>query len=323
MNSSESTEVPNPWKDFFHVYIELAEAVLSETTHSSSSKEVEDFKIFLTKLKEGDVQDRWHRDIVHTVIAQFKGKSKAIIFQEPSYFDDELCLFPEVEGFDVAKLWKEHPLYRQGLWGWIEQIFIIGNVCLHPNRKDKFLQTVRQLRASKPGAPIDQGEEEEENLDEVIGGIAGMFGVDEQNPMYGMMTKLAGRMKTTMESTDNPMALLQQMMSGDMSVLGNLQEEFQSEIQQKIESGEMTEDELQKQRDGMVQNFGGMEGLMQMAGQLGLNTGAAQPQPPPKATQPKKRDVPKPSTKKNHPKTHPTTNSSSMAKAPKRQTEPK
>lgn len=270
----------NPWKDFFGVYIELAEALRGETARDPTSPPeiIKDFDVFIVRLKEGDTEDAWHRDIVHKVIDQFRGKSKSIIFQDPSYFDETLYLFPGVEGIDISKLWHEHPVYRQGLWAWIEQLFIIGNVCLHPNRKDKFLQTVKQLRASKPGA-IPIVEEEEENLDEVIEGIAGMFGVDQSNPMYGMMSKLAGRMKTTMETTDNPMALLQQMMSGDMSVLGNMQEEFQTEIEQKIASGEMTEEQLQAQRDGMVQNFGGMDGLMQMAGQLGLNTGAMQPQP--------------------------------------------
>lgn len=315
--SSDTQQAVNPWNDFFVVYIELAEALRDETARDPTSTEIiRDFDLFIVQLKGGDAQDTWHRDIVHKVIQQFRGKSKAIIFQEPSYFDETLFLFPGVEGIDISKLWHEHPVYRQGLWAWIEQLFIIGNVCLHPNRKDKFLQTVKQLRASKPGATPIEEEEEEENLDEVIEGIAGMFGVEQNNPMFGMMSKLAGRMKTTMESTDNPMALLQQMMSGDMSVLGNMQEEFQTEIEQKIASGEMTEEQLQAQRDGMVQNFGGMDGLMQMAGQLGLNTGAMQPQPI-QAAQPIKRANPKPPSKSGVKR--PTTKKAAATKVPKTQ----
>ena len=284
MDTSATPQAPNPWKDFFIVYQELAKALRDELARDSSTGVAETlrtFDTFIEKLNTGDSHDDWHRELVHEVIARFRGKSKAIIFQEASYFDEPLLLFPGIDGVDIAKLWQEHPVYRQGLWAWIEQLFIIGNVCLHPNRKDKFLQTVKQLRASKPGAQPVAAEEPEENMDEVIQGIAGMFGVQQDNPMFGMMTKLAGRMKNTMETTDNPMALLQQMMSGDMSSLGDLQQEFQTEIEQKIQSGEMSAEELQRQRDGMLQNFGGMQGLMQMAGQLGLNPpGAGGPQAP-------------------------------------------
>lgn len=268
-----STET-NPWSDFFNVYVELALALRGELPQDSPT--LTQLDAFLNKVKQGTSEDQEHKAIVHEVIARFRGKSKAILLQEPEYFNESLLLFPGIDSLDIAQLWIKHPLYRNGLWAWIEQIYIIGNVCLHPNRKDKFLQIVRQIKASKPGSTISAEapeSDEPENIGEVVDGIANMMGVGDNPVMKEMFGEVAQHMQSIMTSNANPMELIQAMLNGDTSMLGGLEQRMQAKMAQKIQSGELTEADLARQREGMLQNFGGMNGIMQMASGLGLNVG--------------------------------------------------
>lgn len=267
---------PDPWADFFGVYLDLGYALHQEFARAGdgegTSEAATQLEAFLQQIRSGDPHSEWHRNIVHEVIKRFRGKSKEILWQDPSYFDEPLLLFPGVDGIDIAKLWQEHQLYRNALWQWVEQLFVIGNVCLHPNRKDKFLQIVKQLKEMKSGEPasMQPEQEEEEDLDGVVQGMAQMFGMGDNPAMMEIMTDLTKHMHTTMTQSANPMELLQSMISGDMSALGDLDQRIQSKIATKLESGELTEEDFERQSQGMMQNFGGMEGLMQMAGGLGL-----------------------------------------------------
>jgi hypothetical protein len=263
-----------PWEDFFKVYVELAQAIRGELTDANRCQQMDNF---IAKLQGGTSQDEWHKHIVHEVIARFRGKSKDILHQNYEYFNEPLLLFPEIDTVDIAELWRSHPMYRNGIWAWIEQIYIIGNVCLHPNRKDKFLQIVRQIKATKPGstiAPIAAANEEEpEDVQEVVKGIANMMGIDGNSAMMEMMGEVAQHMQKTMTSSSNPMELIQAMMNGDTTPLGDLQERMQAKMAQKIQSGEISEADLERQREGMLQKFGGMDGMLQMASGLGLDVG--------------------------------------------------
>jgi hypothetical protein len=267
----------NPWTDFFGVYVELANALRGELDHSADSATLQRLDDFLIKISEGNSQDEWHKSVVHEVIARFRGKSQAILHNSPSYFDEPLMLFPGIDGLDISKLWKEHPLYRSGLWGWIEQIYIIGNVCLHPNRKDKFLQVVRQIKALKPGSNISADapaeDEDEEDVVGVVNGIAEMMGIGNNPLMKEMMGEVALTMQKTMKNATNPMELIQSMLNGDTSALGNLQQRMQTKMAEKIESGELTAEDLERQREGMLQQFGGLNGLLGMAKGMGLDVG--------------------------------------------------
>lgn len=293
-----------PWDDFFKVYVELALAVRGELTDDSKRQQMD---TFIGKLQGGATQDEWHKHIVHEVISRFRGKSKEILVQDYKYFDHPLMLFPDVETVDIAELWRSHPMYRNGIWAWIEQIYIIGNVCLHPNRKDKFLQIVRQIKATRPGstlAPIaetESNEEEPEDLNEVIKGVAGMMGIDSSSPMMEMMGEVAQHMQKTM-ANGNPMEMIQAMMNGDTTPLGDLQERMQAKMAQKIQSGEISETDLQKQREAMLEKFGGMNGMLQMASGMGLDVGplsaaAGVPVPPPTKGQAKGQAKAPPKTK--------------------------
>jgi len=274
----------DPWTDFFRVYIDLGHALLDEFKRDESVElqEINKLKDLLVKIEEGESGSRWHRDLVHDVIKRFRNKSKDILFQDPKYFDAPLCLFPGIDGIDIAKMWQERPMYRDGLWQWIEQLYVIGNVCLHPNRKDKFLDIVKQLKRMRQGLPeqpVEQQPEENDDISGVVQGMAQMFGMDDNPAMSELMTDLAKHMHTTMSETANPMDLLQSMISGDMSCLGDLQGRMEQKISDKISTGELTEEDFERQQQGMMQNFGGMEGLMKMAGGLGLNTeGLSTPQ---------------------------------------------
>lgn len=266
---------PNPWQDFFNVYLDLGYMLHAEIARDPASKESADaLEHFLTGIRE-DANPRSDkcRAIVHEVIKQFRGKSREIIFQEPSYFDTELHLFPGVDGVDIAALWRSHPLYRNGLWQYIEQLYVIGNVCLHPNRKNDFLQAVRKLKGLRNPElvqPDDEEEEEEEDMDAIIENMAGQFGMGDNPAMKQLMGTMARSLHGTMTQSDNPMGLLQSILSGDMSALGGLEAQMTQEIESKLESGELTEADFQQSRDGMMNQFGGMQGLMGMAQGLGL-----------------------------------------------------
>ena len=59
---------PNPWKDFFVVYQELAKALRDELARDSSNgiaETLRTFDAFIAKLNTGDSHDDWHRELVH------------------------------------------------------------------------------------------------------------------------------------------------------------------------------------------------------------------------------------------------------------------
>jgi hypothetical protein len=298
---------PNPWKDFFEVYLDLGYALHAEIARDPQLAEVSaQLQTFLQKIRdENDPNSEASRTIVHEVIQRFRNKSKQILFQESSYFDEELLLFPSIQ-LDVAQLWRDRPLYRTGLWQWIEQLYVIGNVCLHPNRKDKFLQAVRELKAAKNGVPPPQQNEEgptEENMDQVVDQMASMFGMDQNPAMKQMMAKMAKSLHGKMANNDNPMAMLQSIVSGDLSSLGDLQQEIETDITASIEKGELSEADFQRSRDGMMQKFGGMDGLMQMAQGMGLQVpeGAAAAAPQQPAAAPRSQQIQAPPAAKKVP----------------------
>lgn len=311
--STKTTSGPaaDPWADFFKLYSDLATTFKDEFSREQGMESiVASLNEAIEKSRGGSPRDEWHRDTVHEVVKQFRNKSQSILFQEPSFFDEPLKIFPMIPDFDVAKLWRERAMFRNGLWVWIEQLYVIGNVCLHPNRKDKFLQAVRQLKATKLGLDIGNNEDEEEGPEDISGvieGISNMFGVGDNPVMKEMFGELTQTMHQTMKNTDNPMELLQKMLSGDMSMLGDLDARMQNKIEQKIQAGEITEDELKRQREGMMQNFGGLEGIAGMASSLGLNTqnmqvgrqpqGNGQPQGPKQAPKGPVKSAPKKSAK--------------------------
>lgn len=269
-----TTGQADPWADFFKLYAEFAMSFKDEFSRDPGlSQIVKGLEDVIGKSRDGTPRDEWHRNTVHEVVKQFRNKSQAILFQEASFFDEPLKLFPEIPEFDVAKLFRERAMFRNGLWHWIEQLYVVGNVCLHPNRKDQFLKAVRQLKATKMGIDIGEDDDEgPEDISGVIDGISNMFGVGDNPVMKEMFGELAQTMHQTMRNTDNPMDLLQQMLSGDMSALGDLDQRMEQKIAQKIEAGEITQEELQRQREGMLENFGGLQGIAGMASNLGLNT---------------------------------------------------
>ena len=259
----------DPWKDFLQFYIELASAIQSEI----QSPELEAHLATVMKLNPKEL-----RPLVKFVCDQFDGHSKAILFRLPEFFESKsLKIFQSVD-FDLSEQWKARPMWRQSIWEWVERLFVIGNVCLHPNRKDKFLQAVRKLKMQQQQREVDDSlghPDEEEDIQGVVDGMAQMFGLPPESPMNEFMSDLAVHMQQKMTQSDNPMALLQSMMNGDMSVLDDVNEKIQAKIEAKIESGELTEEDFQRQQEGMMQNFGGISGLMQMANGLGLQTDGA------------------------------------------------
>jgi hypothetical protein len=318
--SRTTTGQADPWADFFKLYSEFASSFKDEFSREPElAPIVKGLADVVTKSVEGTPRDDWHRNTVHEVIKQFRSKSQAILFQEASFFDEPLLLFPEIQEFDVAKLWRERAMFRNGLWHWIEQLYVVGNVCLHPNRKDQFLKAVRQLKATKMGLEIGEDDEDgPEDISGVIDGISNMFGVGDNAVMKDMFGELAQTMHQTMKNTANPMDLLQQMLSGDMSALGDLDQRMEQKIAQKIESGEITQEELQRQREGMLQNFGGLEGIAGMASNLGLNTqgmqvGKQQQAPPAQAPAPP-APAPVKKKKKSNKKKTPTTGGANKKK---------
>ena len=128
MQQQQQPTQPNPWNDFFQVYLDLVYALHAEI-NKSLPNEAKVLEELLQKIRSQDEAcTEFNRSIVHDVIKSFKNKSKQILLQDSSYFDDELQLFPST-GIDIAKMWRDHPMFRQSIWQWVEQLYIIGNVC--------------------------------------------------------------------------------------------------------------------------------------------------------------------------------------------------
>lgn len=269
---SEQPQRPDPWVDFFKVYLDLMEALKQEVARDEGTEAiVKGLDDQAAAVRAGDVHDEQHRELAKQISDKFVGKSKQILLRVDAFFDEQLELCP---GVDIARMWRSREMYRHGIWEWIEQLYVIGNVCLHPSKAPDFLRVVRKLkevrRAQEPNPDAAIGLEEE-NIDEVVGDISQMLGFGDNPAMHRMMTKMTKHMSEKMQSCDDPMSMITSMFSGDMSGLAGLQEEMEAEMAAGLESGELNEEEMEQQAGQMMERFGGMGGIMQMASGLGLD----------------------------------------------------
>lgn len=274
------------WNKFFDIYCELGNTICFELGDADENKIK--FLKFLADLKIVDKANEQHQTIVNFVVKCFSGKSKQILFQDPAFFTNDLFLF-ESFNINIAKVWNENENSRIGLWEWIKQLYVVGNICLHPKRKNKFLKVVQQLEKEQMdnnsvgvvdnfvgvevgGGDVSDGDGGDE-ISKVVQNMTQMFGMEDNPAMSELMTDITKHMHKTMSNCNDPMELLQNMLSGDMSVLGDVQEKMEAKITAKLATGELTEEDFNKQQEGMLANFGGLAGLEQMASGLGLKFG--------------------------------------------------
>ena len=283
----------DPYVDFCGILRQFANETFMQL--SPGSVEYESLKLYLSKIESYfNLKDTKETilNVIKPIVKRLHRHSRDILFRNGCIFGNELKLFDDI--IDVSSVWrKQDSTGKKIIWEYVEQLYVIGNVVVYPERKNKFLQLVRVLKQQQstiselendcqmPDDHVETTEisrdqtsqeavlespvesESQPEAQQAINDINSAFGLQEGDIMTDMVGDIALQVNDMMQSTDNPQALLSKMMSGDMSMFQNMMEEIGGKIEKKIESGEIDRSALEAQAKSMVGKF---QGLTQQMG---------------------------------------------------------
>lgn len=213
-----------------------------------------------------------------------------------------------VERIDICKFYRSIPQeQRYGFWEFFEQLYVLGNLITHHSldKRHRFLELVRTLKQSYentlkqpptnqpppflnsslpgmsapgtpgvPGVPGAPGAPDVPGVpyNDALGNINDMFGFGDDHFMKDVVGDIAKQVETMISDTSNPAGILQSVMSGDMSQFEGLMKNVTQTIEQKIENGEISRQQLEQQAQTFVQQMNPSTLMNQMGQQFQQET---------------------------------------------------
>lgn len=300
VQQAQQSQARDPFVDFRGVLTQfVSETIKQLPPDSEERKNLTKYRFKIDEIYNNNSREDTTLNLVKPVIKSFKSHSKDILFRNGCIFSSPLMMFDN--SVDVARLWrKQSPESRHVMWEFIEQLYVIGNLVVYPNRKEKFLQLVsalkQQQQSIKELESMDEPEmdksihiendgsnvEGDEETQQALKEINQMFGLTEGDVMTEMVGDIAGQVNNMLKNTENPEQLIQQMMRGDMSMFQGMMQNVGQKLEQKIESGEVDRNALEAQAQSMVGQFQGLSQQLGMGGMQGMgipNMGGMQGMP--------------------------------------------
>tara|TARA_B100001123_G_scaffold331384_1_gene373651 strand:+ start:126 stop:1088 length:963 start_codon:yes stop_codon:yes gene_type:complete len=182
---------------------------------------------------------------------------------------------PLIKDLSLKRVWESSisEKTRNAIWKYLETITII-NISIHSNQElQKALSCLGneepvEIKDKKTAKDLKQLKQLSENLtqeNEETTDTEGSNGIEDL--MGGLMNSNIGTIaKEVAESSEiqslfgnmdqnaNPMEMMQSLMSGD--AMGNIFKNINTVIEKKVETGEMNQDTLQKEAEGLYGNMG-------------------------------------------------------------------
>lgn len=294
----------NPFIDFMGVLAQFtAELVpiVDKFSPEDSSKFYE-YEQFIERLCKNNntSQEDIILNTIKPIVKSLNGHSKDILFRNASMFSSTMRMFNDT--IDVAFLWRKQTAdERKVMWDFIEQLYVIGYLVCYPDKRTKFLQLVKVLKQQQTTmSELDDDSDnnndvhtsartstqtnvqstslsnQEVHTDQAINDISNMFGIQQNDPMAGMIGDIAVGVDKMVKQTD-PSVLITKMMSGDMSMFEGLMQDVNANIEKKIETGELNREQLEAQAQSMMSKFqsmgNGMGNPMQQMQQMMMGMG--------------------------------------------------
>ena len=185
---------------------------------------------------------------------------------------------PLIKDLSLKRVWESSisDNTRNAIWKYLETITIL-NISIHSNQelqkalsclgneepveiKDKKtakdLKQLKQLSENLTQENEETTDTESSNgMEDLMGGLSGLM-----NSNIGTIAKEVAESSEiqslfgNMDQNANPMEMMQSLMSGD--AMGNIFKNINTVIEKKVETGEMNQDTLQKEAEGLYGNMG-------------------------------------------------------------------
>lgn len=274
-----------PQRDPFVDYKELFKSFMENIEWEHNTSLIE---------KSTELSDEDYVNFIVKPLTKELGKfTRDILFREPQLFVDSKLKFPSfsvvlndenISSFDVCEFYNKIPEFaRFGFWEYIEQLYVLGNLIIHhsPEKKHKFLELIKTLKHQKHQEDINKMKEhgpqsqhlnQDQGYDQAMQNLNSMFGFEEGHPMQAIFGDITKKVESLVNESSNPMELMTDIMSGNMSKFGGVMDELSASVEKRIENGEINKDEFQNQLQTIAQRVsgggGGMPGF-DMSGILG------------------------------------------------------
>lgn len=232
--------------------------------------------------------------------------SKNILLRNDCIFDKPLQI---IDGLDLSEIrGKMSGENKHVILDYMEHLYVLSYLCLFPDKKDRFLKVVYNLKSQatqfdhvqngiddnnlvyqQPQVPVmpftppqqvpgDAAQNfqppTQEHIQNTVGQINQILGVGQggdDNFMGDMINDIAQHVgKSLQGGGGNPQDMLMSLLSGDMSMFGDLIQDVSTKFDAKIQNGEIDEQALFQQTQQMMQSFQGIPGMANMANMAGM-----------------------------------------------------
>lgn len=242
------------------------------------------FKDQFEAFEDSIMQNENKNEAVNIVLAPFRTFSRDILIHDPEMFLNPLVCLGDV---DLSNLFNNTDVNTQfAIWQYLETLYISGNVYLKPHKKTQFLQTVWKIKSkyALPNLPA-QGVDDDA-ITQATNQLQGLFGGN-----GGVMGDLLGDVAKTVGNVlknNDPAAVLQSMMSGDMSAFGNVFDDMDKKYGDRLQKEPVDTGAFMQNATQMLSSVGGAGGaagaggfnpMSMLQGMMGGSTGATQPVP--------------------------------------------
>ena len=211
---------------------------------------------------------------------------KYIVDKNLEFFDLEVEFLEEIS---FKRLWEKNisNKTRESIWKYFQTFQLISinlkssealNAALDGDKIDKSslkdIKKMQKLSEEVQSKSTSGGEGSENDLDEMLGGLmdSGIGEIAKEVAQSLDVESMFG----SVDENSNPMELMAQLMNPDK--MGSIFNNINSVMEQKMATGELTQDGLKSEAEGMMGQMGEnpmFKNMMQQMGESGVQTGGS------------------------------------------------
>lgn len=292
----------DPFIDFCGILLEFVTQTRDQLANDSQEKlKLEQYRSkiessFSMRGKQGNTDEDIITNIIKPVVKSVTSHSKDLLYRNGCMFANELMMFDD--SVDVAKLWrKQNSEGKKIMWEFIEQLYVTGYIVCYPEKRSKFLELIRVMKSSSQNQD-NQDNEDNDHVDsntntptmvpqphpqtqtqgtpetqQAVNDLHQMFGLQEGDEMTNMVGDIANHVNGMMQnaSPEEQQQMFAKMMQGDMSMFEPMMQNIGSQMEEKIQRGEIDKNALETQAQAMMGKLQGFQ--QQMGGMMGMMGG--------------------------------------------------